>query len=45
MLQYVMLKEENKRRAVGGRDYWVEGKSGKEVEALGDRRPGFVYTL
>lgn len=45
MLQYSLLKRENAKRRAGGRDYWAEGKSEKEVEALGDLRPGFIYTL
>lgn len=45
MLQYVLLKRENAKRRAGGRDYWVEGKTEDEVEALGDRKPGFIYVL
>lgn len=45
ILQYTLLKKENKKRSAGGRDYWAEGKTEKEVEALGDTRPGFIYTL
>ena len=45
ILQYSLLKKENKKRKAGGRDYWAEGKTEKEVEALGDMRPGFIYTL
>lgn len=45
VLQYSLLKRENAKRRAGGRDYWAEGKSEKEVEALGDLRPGFIYTL
>ena len=45
VLQYLLLRRENAKRVAGGRDYWVEGKTEKEVEALGDRRPDFIYTL
>lgn len=45
ILLYFLLKKENKKRLAGGRDYWTEGKSAKEVEALGDTRPDFIYTL
>ncbi|KAF2876337.1 major facilitator superfamily domain-containing protein [Massariosphaeria phaeospora] len=41
----VLLARENKMRARGDRDAWVEGKSENEVEMLGDRRPDFLYTL
>lgn len=40
-----LLARENKARRAGGRDGWVEGLNGKEVEALGDKRPDFFYTL
>ena len=45
ILQYTMLKKENAKRRAGGRDSWAEGKTEKEVEALGDTRPDFIYTL
>ena len=45
VLQYFLLKRENKKRMAGGRDYWAEGKTEKEVEAMGDTRPDFIYTL
>ncbi|TVY86300.1 putative transporter [Lachnellula willkommii] len=41
----LLLVRENKRRREGKRDHWVEGLSAKESEALGDRRPDFIYTL
>jgi sugar phosphate permease len=40
-----LLARENKKRLRGDRDAWAEGKSEKEVEALGDKRPDFIYTL
>ena len=45
MLQYSLLKKENSKRRAGERDVWAEGKSEKELEALGDGRPDFLYTL
>jgi len=41
----MLLKKENAKRRAGGRDYWSEGKTEKEIEALGDTRPDFIYTL
>jgi nitrate/nitrite transporter NarK len=40
-----LLASENKKRERGERDHWAEGKTEKEVEALGDTRPDFIYTL
>jgi len=45
ILNYILLRNENRKRLSGKRDYWVEGKTEKEIEALGDTRPGFIYTL
>ena len=45
ILMEVLLRRENRLRSNGRRDGLVEGLSEKEIEALGDRRPGFVYTL
>lgn len=39
------LRSENAKRRRGERDAWIEGKSEKEVELLGDRRPDFLYVL
>ncbi len=44
LLMTILLRLENKRRAMGQRDYWIEGKSEKEIRDLGDLRPDFVYT-
>ncbi|MCJ1340943.1 hypothetical protein MMC09_006239 [Bachmanniomyces sp. S44760] len=44
-LNYVLLRAENRKRRDGKRDYLVEGKSIKEREMLGDKRPDFLYTL
>jgi MFS family permease len=38
VLQYVLLRRENTRRLKGKRDEWIEGKTEKEIEGLGDRR-------
>ncbi|OAQ68887.1 MFS transporter [Pochonia chlamydosporia 170] len=40
-----LLSIENKKRRNGERDHWVEGKTEKEINALGDKRPDFLYTL
>ena len=45
LLQWFLLRKENAKRRMGGRDYWAEGKNQSEVELLGDNRPDFVYTL
>lgn len=41
---HFLLERENKNRRAGKRDHWIEGKSEKEIEALGDKRPDFMYT-
>ncbi|CEJ92339.1 hypothetical protein VHEMI07998 [[Torrubiella] hemipterigena] len=41
----IFLNRENKRRLAGERDYLVEGKTQEEIDALGDERPDFIYTL
>jgi len=45
ILQYVLLRNENRKRRAGRRDYWAEGKTEKEIEAMGDTRPDFIYHL
>lgn len=45
LLMYVLLDRENKKRRRGERDHWVEGKTVAEINALGDKRPDFMYTL
>ncbi|CAN9370606.1 unnamed protein product [Alternaria alternata] len=40
-----LLAWENKKRRQGARDVWIEGKSEKEIEEMGDKRPDFLYTL
>ena len=44
-LMRVLLQSENTKRKSGARDYLVAGKTEKETETLGDRRPDFLYTL
>lgn len=45
IVQTLLLRRENGLRRAGKRDHWVEGLSPKEVEALGDKRPDFLYTV
>lgn len=40
-----ILKRENAKRLAGERDYLTDGLSDAEIEALGDNRPRFIYTL
>ncbi|KAF2644252.1 MFS general substrate transporter [Massarina eburnea CBS 473.64] len=41
----IVLARENRKRRSGERDGWVEGLDRKEIEALGDKRPDFLYVL
>ena len=45
LLQYILLRNENAKRRAGKRDAWVAGKTEKEIEMLGDKRPDFLYVL
>ncbi|KAI1142635.1 MFS general substrate transporter [Hypoxylon sp. FL0543] len=45
LLMTTLLRIENKKRREGKRDYRIEGKSAKEIEALGDGKPDFIYTV
>lgn len=45
VLMTTLLRRENAARRRGDRDHWAEGKSAKEIEMLGDRRPDFIYTV
>lgn len=45
VVMHLALRWENAKRRRGERDYLVEGKTREEIEALGDRRPDFLYTL
>ncbi|KAK3718361.1 hypothetical protein LTR37_005174 [Vermiconidia calcicola] len=40
---FALIRENNARKA-GKRDGWIAGKSGSEIELLGDTRPDFIYT-
>jgi len=39
----VYTRRENRKRASGGRDYRLKGKTGEEIAQLGWKHPGFVY--
>lgn len=43
VLTHFLLENENKKRREGKRDHWLEGRDGKEIEALGDQKPDFIY--
>jgi hypothetical protein len=45
VINYVLLRKENKKRREGVRDSWTQELGHKEIEELGDRRPDFLYTL
>ncbi|KAI9755033.1 MAG: TIM23 complex component [Chaenotheca gracillima] len=45
ILQYLLLRSENSKRRAGKRDHWIEGKTGSEIDLMGDQRPDFIYTL
>lgn len=45
VLQYILLRIENRKRQRGERDHWITGLSPQEIELLGDKRPDFMYTL
>jgi hypothetical protein len=45
IIQYVLLRRENRKRRRGERDHLVEGFDSGVIRMLGDRRPDFVYTL
>lgn len=45
LLMTTLLRIENKKRREGKRDYLIEGKTPKEIEALGDGKPDFFYTV
>ncbi len=44
LLMTTLLRIENAKRRRGDRDVWIEGLTEKEIEALGDMRPDFIYT-
>lgn len=45
VVTHFALRRENEKRRSGKRDRWVQGKTEKEIESLGDTRPDFMYTL
>ncbi|KAF8533727.1 major facilitator superfamily domain-containing protein [Trichophaea hybrida] len=45
ILGYLAIGLENEKRRNGERDNWIQGKTPKEIEILGDERPDFLYTL
>ncbi|KAI1376423.1 MFS general substrate transporter [Hypoxylon crocopeplum] len=45
LLMTILLRVENNKRRTGKRDYLIEGKTAKEIEAMGDGRPDFIYTV
>ncbi|KAH8676100.1 major facilitator superfamily domain-containing protein [Xylariales sp. PMI_506] len=45
ILMTTLLRIENKKRRDGKRDHWIQGKNPQEIEALGDKRPDFLYTV
>lgn len=45
VLMTTLLRIENGKRRQGKRNYLIEGKSAKEIEALGDNKPDFLYTV
>ncbi|KAH8802650.1 MFS nicotinic acid transporter-like protein [Xylogone sp. PMI_703] len=45
ILTTILLRRENAARVAGKRDHLVQGLNEREVEALGDQRPDFLYTV
>ncbi|KNG89067.1 MFS transporter [Aspergillus nomiae NRRL 13137] len=45
VLEYFLLKRENRKRQRGDRDHRVEGLTSEEIAQLGDKRPDFIYTI
>lgn len=45
VLMTLLLRRENAKRLRGERDHWVADKTQEEIEALGDLRPDFLYTV
>ncbi|TKA82154.1 hypothetical protein B0A49_00212 [Cryomyces minteri] len=42
---HLALRGENRKRLAGKRDNRIVGLSEKDIDALGDKRPDFIYTL
>ena len=45
IMQYILLRRENRKRQHGDRDHWTEGLTPLQVQERGDMRPDFLYTL
>ncbi|KAF4126519.1 Major Facilitator Superfamily [Geosmithia morbida] len=45
ILYAFFLSRENKARREGRRDHLVAGKTAREIQAMGDGRPDFIYTI
>ncbi|KAM0110886.1 hypothetical protein ACP6JB_003456 [Aspergillus fumigatus] len=45
LVQYLLLRLENRKRLRGDRDHWIQGLDRSQIELLGDKRPDFIYTL
>ena len=43
LLTTVLLRLENKKRLVGKRNIWIEGKTPEEIQSLGDKM--FVFPM
>ncbi|KAE8355470.1 major facilitator superfamily domain-containing protein [Aspergillus coremiiformis] len=44
IIQYCLLRRENRKRQRGERDHRIRGLTAEEIEQLGDQRPDFLYT-
>ncbi|KAM0522407.1 hypothetical protein ACHAPE_001997 [Trichoderma viride] len=40
-----LLNRENQKRLNGERNHWIEGKTQREIQEMGDMRPDFMYVL
>lgn len=45
ILQYFLLRWENRKRRSGKRDDWVTGLDEHQLYQRGDMRPDFIYTM
>lgn len=45
LFTHFALVAENKAKLAGKRDHRIEGKTEREIDALGDKRPDFIYTV
>ncbi len=44
LLMTILLRLENRRRRLGKRDHWLEGKTPEQVREMGDWNHEFIYT-